>query len=51
VDFAVPVNPGPGDAKFVIRFLSGDRTGTFWAEPHDVTRARASAGPNSLIRW
>jgi hypothetical protein len=51
VDLAVPVNRGPGDAKFVIRFLSGDRTGTFWAEPADVTRARASAGPNSLIRW
>lgn len=51
VDFAVPVNPGPGDARFVIRFLSGDRTGTFWAEPADVTRARASVGPNSLIRW
>jgi hypothetical protein len=51
VDFAIPVNPGPRDAKFVIRFLSGDRTGTFWAEPPDVTRARASAGPNSLIRW
>lgn len=51
VDFAVPINPGPRDAKFVIRFLSGDRTGTFWAEPHDVTRARANAGPNSLIRW
>ncbi len=51
VDFAVPINPGPGDAKFVIRFLSGDRTGTFWAEPPDVTRARASTGPNSLIRW
>lgn len=51
VDFAVPVNPGPGDARFVIRFLAGDRTGTFWAEPSDVTRARASVGPNSLIRW
>jgi hypothetical protein len=51
VDLAVPINRGPGDAKFVIRFLSGDRTGTFWAEPADVTRARASVGPNSLIRW
>lgn len=51
VDFAVPVNPGPRDARFVIRFLSGDRTGTFWSEPPDVTRARASVGPNSLIRW
>lgn len=51
VDFAVPVNPGPGDGRFVIRFFSGDRTGTFWAEPADVTRARANSGPNSLIRW
>ncbi len=51
VDLAVPINRGPGDAKFVVRFLSGDRTGTFWAEPADVTRARASVGPNSLIRW
>lgn len=51
VDFALPVNPGPGDGRFVVRLFSGDRTGTFWAEPADVTRARASTGPNSLIRW
>ncbi len=51
LDLAIPVNPGPGDARFVVRMLSGDRTGVFWSEPHDVSRARAAAGPVSLTRW
>jgi hypothetical protein len=51
LDLAVPINPGPGDARFVVRMLSGDRTGVFWSEPHDVSRARAIAGPVSLTRW
>jgi hypothetical protein len=51
VDLAVPVNPGPGDARFVVRFLTGDRTGVFWSEPRDVSRARASATPVPLVRW
>lgn len=51
LDLAIPINPGPGDARFVVRMTSGDRTGVFWSEPHDVSRARAAAGPVSLTRW
>jgi hypothetical protein len=51
VDFAVPVNPEPGGSRFAIRLSSGDRTGTFWSEPRDVSRARAGSGPPALTRW
>lgn len=51
VDFAVPVNPEPGGGRFAIRLSSGDRTGTFWSEPRDVSRARGGSGPPALTRW
>lgn len=51
VDFAVPVNPESGGSRFAIRLSAGDRTGTFWAEPRDVSRARAGTGPPALTRW
>lgn len=51
VDFAVPVNPEPGGSRFAIRLSAGDRTGTFWSEPRDVSRARAGTGPPALTRW
>lgn len=51
VDFAVPVNPEPGRARWAIRFNSADRTGSFWMEPHDVARARSANGTATLVRW
>lgn len=51
VDFAVPLNAARGDSPFAIRLSSGDRTGTFWTEPRDVSRARAGSGPPALTRW
>lgn len=51
VDFAVPLNPERRGQRFAIRLSSGDRTGTFWNEPHDVERARAGTGPPALTRW
>ena len=51
VDFAVPVNKGPGATGFAVRFSSGDFTGTEWMEARDVTRARGGTGPATLTRW
>jgi hypothetical protein len=51
VDFALPVNPGPGGSTFAIRFQSADRTGAFWREAHDVARARSGTGPVTMLRW
>jgi hypothetical protein len=51
VDFAAPLNPEPGRARWAIRFSSADRTGSFWTEPHDVARARAGNGTATLVRW
>lgn len=51
VDLALPVNPEHRGQRFAIRLSSGDRTGTFWSEPHDVERARAGTGPPALTRW
>jgi hypothetical protein len=50
-DFAFPLNPEPGRARWAIRFSSADRTGSFWMEPHDVARARAGNGTATLVRW
>jgi hypothetical protein len=51
VDFALPVNPGPGGSRFAVRFHSADRTGAFWREAHDVARARSGTGPVTMLRW
>lgn len=51
VDFAMPLNPERGGSRFVVRLSSGDRTGSFWTEPRDVSRARAGSGPPALTRW
>jgi len=51
VDFAVPVNPGPGGARFELRFSDTDHTRLTWFEPRDVARARTGAVPTNLMRW
>jgi hypothetical protein len=51
VDFAVPVNPASGSAKFEIRFSSADRTRTLWQEPGDIMRARDGAIPANRLSW
>lgn len=51
LDLAVPVNPGPGATRLVLRMMTGDRTGVWWLEPRDVARARASAASTTLLRW
>lgn len=51
IDFAIPLNPEPGGARFAIRLSAADRTGLFWMEPRDVGRARAGTGPTTLMRW
>lgn len=51
VDFAVPLNPEPGGARFAIRLSSADLTSLFWREPRDVSHARAGTGPTTLMRW
>ncbi len=51
VDFAVPVNPASGSAKFEVRFSSADRTRTVWQEPGDIMRARNGAIPANRLGW
>lgn len=51
VDFAVPLNPAPGDPKFEVRLSSADRTRGIWREPRDVTRVRTGAMPATLLKW
>jgi hypothetical protein len=51
VDFAVPINPQSGRAKFELRFSDTDRTRLLWSEPGDVARARTGAVPANLMKW
>lgn len=50
VDFALPVNGGPG-SKFEVRISSDDRTRVFWREPNDVGGGRERTVPTSLFTW
>ncbi|HVT38235.1 MAG TPA: hypothetical protein VHE78_04285, partial [Gemmatimonadaceae bacterium] len=51
VDFAVPINPPRGGARFELRFSDTDHTRLTWFEPRDVARARTGAVPANLMRW
>ncbi len=49
VDVGVPLNAPSGAARYAIRITSADRTGSYFREPRDVWRARATAA--TLVRW
>ena len=51
VDFAVPINPESGRARFELRFSSYDHTRLLWIEPRDVAGARTGAVPANLMKW
>jgi hypothetical protein len=51
VDFAMPINPQSGRARFELRFSSFDHTRLLWQEPNDVARARTGAVPANLMKW
>jgi hypothetical protein len=40
---------GSGGGQIEVRFTSEDRTGTYWREPDDVSRARTGAVPATLF--
>jgi hypothetical protein len=50
VDVAFPVSPDP-NAKWEVRFTTGDFTRTFWTEPHDLNRGRERTVPTSVFTW
>lgn len=50
-DFAFPLNPEHGGARFEVRLSSSDRTRGIWQEPRDVARARTGALPATLLKW
>ncbi len=42
---------GEGGGRLEVRFSSEDRTGQFWREPDDVSRARTGSVPASLFAY
>jgi hypothetical protein len=51
-DLGIPLTrTGAGGGKIEVRFTSEDRTGIFWREPDDVSRARTGAVPATLFAY
>jgi hypothetical protein len=51
-DLGIPLTQGgEGGGRIELRFRAEDRTGQFWREPDDVSRARTGAVPSTLFAW
>ena len=51
-DLGIPLTrSGEGGGRIELRFSGEDRTGLFWREPDDVTRARTGTVPTSLFAF